>query len=139
MHATVASRLSVDDPALMDQAFRYFMSTATLDLDAAQHDSVGGTFIGGIHTAANAGAYQTAVFGFGGVSVESGRVHLAPALPPTWSSLTFALIVRGQRLDVTAGRSGHVVTSRPDNDRDVELRVGDRDVAVLEPGGAIRW
>ncbi|MGA9278112.1 glycosyl hydrolase family 65 protein [Ilumatobacter sp.] len=139
VHATVAARLASIEPDLIDQAVEYFMATATLDLESTQQDSVGGTFIGGMHTAANAGAYQTAVFGFGGVRIADGRVCIAPAVPPAWTSITFALVIRGQRLDVTASHDGHVVTSRPTNDARVELVVGDADPAELEPGGALRW
>ncbi|WP_040495305.1 glycosyl hydrolase family 65 protein [Ilumatobacter nonamiensis] len=139
VHATVAARLAADDPALMSQALAYFWLAATLDLNDVHPPSVGGTFIGGMHTAANAGAYQTAVYGFGGVSIEAGRLRVAPVLPPGWTSLTFALVVRGQRLDVTASHDGHVVTSRPVNDETVTLVVGDEPPADLEPGGALRW
>ena len=116
VHATVACRLAATRPDLLDQALDSFLDTASLDLNATQHASVGGTFIGGIHTAANAGAYQTAVFGFGGVTVDRACVRIAPSLPPSWTALSFSLIVRGQRLDVTLGHDEHVVTARPDND-----------------------
>jgi len=139
VHAFVASRLAAHDPELMEQAVEYFLETATLDLDATHRNVVGGTFIGGMHTAANAGAYQTAVFGFGGVRIEHRRVRIAPSLPPAWTSLTFALVVRGQRLDVTVSHDGHVVTSRPSNDHPIELVVGTGEPRELEPGGALRW
>ncbi len=138
VHATVACRLA-ERPGLLDQALDYFMGTTSLDLDATQHASVGGTFIGGMHTAATAGAYQTAVFGFGGVTVDGGCVRLAPALPASWTALSFSLIVRGQRLDVTIGHDGHVVTARPDNDAALDIVAGDRQPVALEPGGAVRW
>ncbi len=139
VHATVACRLATLRPDLLDQALDYFIDTATLDLDATQHATVGGTFIGGMHTAANAGAYQTAVFGFGGVSIDDGCVRLDPALPASWTALTYSLIVRGQRLDVTVGHDGSVVTARPDNIAAVEVAVADREPVALEPGGAVRW
>lgn len=104
VHATVAARLG-DDPVLLDQAYEYFMDTAALDLRTTVHSVVGGTFIGGMHTAANAGAYQTAVFGFGGLTVADGVVSIAPRLPPTWTALEYTVVAFGQRLDVriTAG------------------------------------
>lgn len=138
VHATVAARLAVDDPSIMERALAYFVHTATLDLLDVHDAHVGGTFIGGMHTAANAGTYQSAVDGFGGVSMVEGTLRIAPSLPPSWTSLTFALIVRGQRLDVTAGHDGHVVTSRPTNTAPVTLMVGD-DRVEIEPGGARRW
>jgi kojibiose phosphorylase len=139
VHATVACRLAEVRPDVLDRALADFLDTASLDLNAAHRATVGGTFIGGMHTAANAGAYQTAVFGFGGVTVDGGCVAVRPALPPAWSSLTFSVIVRGQRLDVTVGHDGNVVTARPDNTAAVDVTVADREPAVLEPGGAVRW
>ena len=139
VHATVACRLAAARPDLLDRALVSFLDTATLDLNATQHANVGRTFIGGMHTAANGGAYQTAVFGIGGVSVEGGCVRIAPAVPASWNSLNFSLIVRGQRLDVTVGHGGHVVTSRPDNVAAVDVAVAGRDSVALEPGGAVRW
>ena len=117
---------------------RQFLDTATLDLNGTQHAVVGGTFIGGMHTAANAGAYQTAVFGFGGVAIEDGSVRLTPEIPSRWTSLSFTLVVRNQRLDVTIGKSGNVVTARPDNDVAVRVLTADESNTV-EPGGAVRW
>ena len=137
VHATVACRFT-DEPDLAEQALEYFMDTATLDLNATHHATVGGTFIGGMHTAANAGAYQTAVVGFGGVHVDGETVRFTPALPTPWTSLSFTLIVHGQHLDVTIGQDEHVVTARPDNERPVSVTVGDQP-ATIEPGGALRW
>ena len=139
VHATVACRLAEHDPSYLDQALEYFLDTAMLDLNATQYAVVGGTFIGGMHTAANAGAYLTAVFGFGGVRVGGGALQLSPSMPASWTSLTFALVVRGQRLDVTASHAGHVVTAHPANAHSVRLAVGGAAPAELEPGGAIRW
>ena len=139
VHATVACRLAAARPDLLDQAVDSFLDTASLDLNATHHASVGGTFIGGIHTAANAGAYQTAVFGFGGVTIDDACVRITPSLPPSWTALSFSVIVRGQRLDVTLSHDGHVVTARPGNDAAVEIVAGNRDPAALEPGGAVRW
>jgi kojibiose phosphorylase len=141
VHATVAARLATSDTsdeALMAQALEYFLDTATLDLNSTQHSMVGGTFIGGMHTAANAGAYQTAVYGFGGVDVVDGCLRVTPSLPPSWSSLTFTLIVAGQRLDVTASHDGHVITGHPSNDAPVDVIAGDGETSVA-PGGAVRW
>jgi trehalose/maltose hydrolase-like predicted phosphorylase len=62
-----------------------------------------------------------------------------PSLPPSCAKLSFSLIVRDQRLDVTVGHDGHVVTARPDNDVVIEIAPGGREPVALEPGGAVRW
>ncbi len=140
VHATVGARLARFDVAYLEQAHDYFMDTAALDLRTAAHSVVGGTFIGGMHTAANAGAYQTAVFGFGGFSAADGVVHLDPALPASWTSLAYDVIVRGQRLTIEIERSGDDglrtrVTAAPGNDAAAHVRLSASGAAdVVQPG-----
>ncbi len=100
------------------------MDTATLDLLSAAHSTVGGTFIGGIHTAANAGAYQTAVFGFGGLDVADGALVVDPRLPPAWASLEYTVVFRGQRAVVRATRAGTTVTAAPANTAPIGVHLG---------------
>ncbi len=143
VHATVAARLGDLDPAYLIQAYEYFMDTAALDLRTDAHSVVGGTFIGGMHTAANAGAYQTVVYGFGGFSVRDGVVTIAPALPPGWTSLAYEVIVRGQRLTVEIERPGGdealtIITAAPDNTVAVPVRFGSASESrLVEPGGRL--
>jgi 1,2-alpha-glucosylglycerol phosphorylase len=134
VHATVAARLGGFDRAYLAQAYDYFMQTAALDLRSTAHAVVGGTFIGGMHTAANAGAYQTAVFGFGGFSTADGVVAIARALPSTWTSLGYHVIVRGQRLDVTVTEHTVSVTADAHNTASVPVRLGDHDPRLVAPG-----
>jgi len=138
VHATVATRLSRFDPRYLDQAYEYFMDTAALDLRTTAHSVVGGTFIGGMHTAANAGAYQTAVFGFGGFSIADGTVQIAPALPTHWNSIEYTVIVHGQRLDVRATSTAVTVRADTDNTDTVPVRLGDeRDERLVAPGDQV--
>lgn len=99
----------------MAKAMEHFRETATVDLLTTAHAVVGGTFIGGIHTAACAGTYQLAVAGFGGLDVVDGGLSIDPSLPEEWTSLTYPVTFRGRRLRVT-------VTA---DDVDVELLDGD--------------
>ena len=55
---------------MADWAYKYFMKTATVDLTGDTKQYVGDLYIGGTHPAANGGSWNTAVFGFGGVSYE---------------------------------------------------------------------
>jgi len=124
VHATVAARLG-DDPELIDQAYEYFMDTAALDLRTNVHSVVGGTFIGGMHTAANAGAYQTAVFGFGGLTVAGGVVTIAPRLPRGWTALEFAVVAFAQRIDV------RVAVATDSDGRDAGAGAGEPSIEVV--------
>jgi len=130
VHATVAARLSRYDGRYLDEAYDSFMRTATLDLVAAEHANVGGTFIGGIHTAANAGAWQTAVFGFGGFDVVDDGVVLDPRLPAPWDSLAFTIIHHGSRLDVRATSATTSLSAHEANDGPIRVHIGGRTTEI---------
>ena len=93
----------------LDAALEHFRATATVDLLTTAHAVVGGTFIGGIHTAACGGAYQVAVAGFGGLDVVDGELTIDPALPSAWTALTYPVTFRGRRLRVRATAEGTTV------------------------------
>ena len=138
VHATVAARLSRFGPHYLDQAYEYFMDTAALDLRTSAHAVVGGTFIGGMHTAANAGAYQTAVFGFGGFSLVDGVIRIAPALPAHWTSIEYTVIVRGQRFGVRATPTAITVRADNENTNPVPIVLGDdREAKPLAAGDQV--
>src|ERR1700693_2783506 len=90
----VAARLGYSEMAL-----RYFQQTAAIDL--ADTDVA---IDGGVHIAALAGVWVTAVFGFAGLSWGSDGVAIDPQLPTGWSSLSFGLQWRGRRLKIRIAR-----------------------------------
>ncbi|HEY2052248.1 MAG TPA: glycosyl hydrolase family 65 protein [Caulobacteraceae bacterium] len=87
-HALVAARLGESETAL-----RYFHRAADIDLgpDASRSR-------GGVHMGALGGLWQTAVFGFGGLSARGGVVVLDPHLPPGWTRLAFPIRWRERAL-----------------------------------------
>ena len=85
----------------VEAALAHFRATATVDLLTTAHAIVGGTFIGGIHTAACGGAYQLAVQGFGGLDVVDGTLSVDPVLPADWSGISYPVAFRGRSLRVT--------------------------------------
>lgn len=84
-----------------DWAYKYFMKTATVDLTGDTKQYLGDMYIGGTHPAANGGSWNTAVFGFGGVSYTSDTLDISPSLPKQWKSLKFSLLWKGVRLVVS--------------------------------------
>jgi kojibiose phosphorylase len=135
VHATVAARLAPFHQRYLAQAYEYFMDTAALDLRSSAHAVVGGTFIGGMHTAANAGAYQTAVFGFGGFSIDDGTVQVIPALPAGWSSLGYDIIIRDQRLTIEVTPTSIAVIAAVENSSAVPVRLrSDAQAELVHPG-----
>jgi kojibiose phosphorylase len=128
-HGMVAVRIGE-----LDRALAHLRTTATVDLLSTAPSVVGGTFIGGIHTAACSGALQVAVQGFGGLGFADGRLVVDPALPSAWTALEYPVAWRGHHLRVRIGSDGSVsIESHADNPGPVEVVVRGEPVTV-EPG-----
>jgi kojibiose phosphorylase len=80
------------------RAYRYFMKTALFDLENLHKN----TDLG-IHAAAVGGTWQTAIHGFGGLTIKSDRIVLRPWLPKKWDRLSFTVKWRERdiHLDIT--------------------------------------
>ncbi len=83
-----------------DWAYKYFMKTASVDLTGNTKQYLGDQYIGGTHPAANGGAWNTAVFGFAGVSYTDEVIDISPRLPKNWESLSFKLNWKGESLNI---------------------------------------
>jgi kojibiose phosphorylase len=128
VHSIVAAR--IDREA---QAYSYFLTSCTIDLYNTNPPVSGGTFIGGIHTAACGIAWQMVVFGFAGFRAEANHVRFEPHMPRQWRSVEFSLIYRNQELRVRMDGDGMTVTSNAENSGEVDVRIGERTM-ILHPG-----
>jgi kojibiose phosphorylase len=129
VHATVAAW--ADYP---EEAYKYFLEGSSIDLyNASKKVMSGGSFLGGIHTAAAGAVWQMIVKGFAGFKLVSGVLHFRPALPKGWQSLSFKLIVHGNRLRVYLHQDGMTFTAADDNKAELTLRLDDQDHRVA-PG-----
>ena len=99
---------------MADWAYKYFMKTATVDLTGDSKQYVGNLYIGGTHPAANGGSWNTAIFGFGGVSYTDDTLDISPSLPEKWTKLSFKLNWKGVLLTVNITKSGVTVTTKGD-------------------------
>ena len=88
---------------------------AFLDLD-----DLTGSSSAGLHLATMGGLWQALAFGFGGLRARSGRLHLDPVLPPTWSALGFPGPLPGGRVHIRKEHAHLSVTT----DRPVDLVIG---------------
>ncbi|MGI9084629.1 MAG: glycoside hydrolase family 65 protein [Aeromicrobium sp.] len=79
-----------------DLAIRYFLSSLFVDLADLHQNSADG-----VHVASTGGVWGALVFGFGGFRDQGGRFTFDPRLPESWPSLTFRLMLRGNRVRVT--------------------------------------
>ncbi len=133
VHAVVASKVGY-----AEQAYDYFMNAATIDLyNASTKVMSGGTFLGGIHTAACGAIWQMIVEGFAGFGIDEEGIRFAPALPRQWDGLSFTLMVRGNHLNVRLTREDLWLESAAENEAPVVVRIGERTI-TLDPGGRER-
>lgn len=78
------------------RAYRYFMRTANVDL----LDNQGNT-AQGLHAAAAGGAWQAAVFGFGGMHADKdGKLCFKPCMPDEWKGMSFKVYWKGRLISV---------------------------------------
>lgn len=92
VHSIIAARLG-----RVEEAYDYFKRSCLIDLSSSNKTVSGGTFIGGIHTAACGAAWQIIMFGFLGMKLEGNRITFNPKLPENWESVSFKLITHGRQ------------------------------------------
>ena len=117
----------------LDFAYKYFLKTAKIDLEANYKVYVGSVFIGGSHPAANGGAWMTAVLGFGGVQADEKRVAINPRLCRKWRRLNFHLSYRGDDFRMNITKTSVTVASSRTNARTHAILVAGRPVKC-KPG-----
>jgi len=98
------------------------MKTATVDLDGNSKQYLGTLYIGGSHPAANGGSWNTAIFGFAGVSFNEDVLDISPNLPSAWKSMKFNLQWKGKLLEIEITHEKVKITSK-NNLKDVKVTV----------------
>jgi kojibiose phosphorylase len=101
----------------LDFAYKYFLKTAKIDLEAKYKVYVGSVFMGGSHPAANGGAWMTAVLGFGGVQADEKRVAINPRLCRQWKRLSFHLAYKGDDFRINITKASVTIASSRTNAR----------------------
>ncbi|MCD8188891.1 MAG: glycoside hydrolase family 65 protein [Clostridiales bacterium] len=77
--------------------YQMFEKACLIDLDNANPHSSDA----GIHAASYGGLWQCVVYGFGGLRMLGGKLRISPNLPKAWNELTYTILWRGQKLNVT--------------------------------------
>lgn len=80
----------------MDMAYDLFKKASMIDLGPVMTTSNAG-----IHAASFGGVWECVVYGFGGARMLNGKLRIAPRLPKAWDKLTYTLLWKGQKLEVT--------------------------------------
>jgi kojibiose phosphorylase len=91
IYALVAARLG-----LLERARHHLDHASAVDLDDRMGNSAQG-----IHLGACGGLWQAIVFGAAGMQLVDGGLRFEPHLLGEWKSLTFAVMHRGSRLEVS--------------------------------------
>ncbi len=109
------------------QAYQYFMRTATIDLYGEGKQFVGDLYIGGTHPAGNGGAWMAVVQGFCGIRVSGNLLGIEPHLPPHWKQVTLPITFHDQKLHLTiTPHDIRVQTDRPLREKISVLVAGKR-------------
>ena len=132
VHALVASKTSHHE-----EAYRYFEEASTIDLyNASKKVMSGGSFLGGIHTAAAGGVWLIIVEGFAGFQMTESGISFRPALPRQWESLSFHLNVRQCLIEVIISGQEITISSMEENPRELEVEIESKN-QLLKPGDRI--
>ncbi len=81
------------------EAYQQFIISAGMDIDEELTGRNDTRY--GMHGTACGGAWMAVVFGFGGVRLHEGALHITPRLPRGWRALNFTLTLRGETCAVT--------------------------------------
>ncbi len=109
----------------VDEAYKNFKKSINVDLLNTNEAVSGGTFIGGIHTAACGAAWQMIVYGFAGMKVEKNKLDFNPRLPEKWDEVEFALHYQGKDLRIKLKSNQLIINSNEDNKGDLQISIGD--------------
>ena len=124
------------DLGKLDWAYKYFLTTAKIDLEAEYKVYVGTIFMGGSHPAANGGAWMTAVFGFGGVQATPQQIVINPRLYRKWRKLEFKLVHRGDQFEIRITKSSVAITAKGSNKSKHKFVVAGK-AQVAAPGASL--
>lgn len=133
VYAIVAARIGH-----MEEALRYFFRSSTVDLYNTAKAISGGTFIGGIHTAACGVAWQIVVQGFAGMYLTADGFGFRPHLP--WERICLTLSRWGRTIGVEVRRGDRktvlTVSGAEANDGAVGVELG-KEHAQVAPGARV--
>jgi kojibiose phosphorylase len=111
---------------LKDEAFALFEKSLFIDIGNTNKAISGGTFIGGIHTAACGAAWQIVVKGFAGMEISENTILLKPHLPEKWDSFSFDITYKGQEIKVKIDDRNIYLNSVNTNQEIVNFTINDK-------------
>jgi len=110
----------------LEEAYWYFIKSCTVDLFNTNKAVSGGTFIGGIHTAACGIAWQLVVHSFCGINTHEGIIYCNPHLPKEWKVVEFSFKYRGNKLRFHINPNEAKIEAETKNPADVIISCGEK-------------
>ncbi len=128
-YAIVASKIGY-----VDEAYRNFMKSCFVDIANTGKAVSGGTFIGGIHTAACGSVWNMTTVGFAGFAIHDNALRFDPHIPDHWSRLAFHMKYKGQGFNVEITGKKLELTADSDNSAAIPYFSNSGEIANLAPG-----
>lgn len=122
IHAVLAARLGN-----VDQAYRYFVQNAQIDLD--EHS---GNAAGGVHIGAMGGGWMALIMGFAGMYMTDKGIVLNPHLPQQLEEISFSVYFRKQKIKIHITKKEILICIR--GNQALEVRTGQGNWKSLTPG-----
>ena len=117
-YSIIASKVGLNK-----EAFDLFEKSLFIDIGNTNKAISGGTFIGGIHTAACGAAWQIVVKGFAGMEVLKDGILFKPNIPDKWDSFAFDLTYQNQEIRVKIDKSKIYLNSVTSNKKAVNFTI----------------
>ncbi|RAK10503.1 kojibiose phosphorylase [Halanaerobium saccharolyticum] len=131
-YAVVAARLG-----RAEETYNYFKKSAFIDLMSTNKAVSGGTFIGGIHTAAAGGIWQLIVNGFAGLKIDKEGLSFKPVLCQEWREVEFNLNYRNKKFKVILNKNIFQLKANVENNEILESNVFEKKY-MLKPGEEVK-
>lgn len=117
-YAVVAARLG-----RAEESYEYFKKSAFIDLMSTNKAVSGGTFIGGVHTAAAGGIWQLIINGFAGMKIDRDGLSFKPVICQEWEEVEFKLNYQDKKFKVTLNQNHFKLKAAAENDEVLEFSV----------------
>ncbi len=99
IHSILANKIGKKE-----MAYDLYLRTARLDLDDYNKEVAEG-----LHITSMGGTWMSVIYGFGGFRIKDDMLHLNPAIPDKWDSLSFRVIFRDNYLRIQINGKGVVI------------------------------
>ncbi|MFW5737261.1 MAG: glycosyl hydrolase family 65 protein, partial [Halanaerobium sp.] len=130
-YAVIAARLG-----RAEETYDYFKKSAFIDLMSTNKAVSGGTFIGGVHTAAAGGIWQLIVNGFAGMKIDKNGLSFKPVLCQEWEAVEFNLNYKNKEFRLILNQNEFKIKAAAGNDEKLEVKVFAKEYS-LEPAEEI--